>query len=334
MRAIWQAVLGHRDLEPGTNFFDAGGNSLLLVQLHTLLGARFPGVIQLSDLFAAATLQAQARLIAARAPAPAGALDPKDPLVALGGTGPGNLFCFAPGTGSSGLYYPLARRLFGWAVYGVEFPEGPRPAEVLADRLELAQPNGPFLLLGYSSGGNLAYEVALELGDRGRAVAGLVLLDSWRRLEPHAAPETAYRAEAGAFLGAVDPGFAAHPDPEAAIRRVAAYDRHLDSRREDRPVPWPIRLIQAEPEASGSPPPRFSREGWGELSPDFRILQGSGRHLQLLDPLRVDGTAELVQAALGALGPGNPGPASRNSTQAAPAGVHFCHSTSSAREIS
>ena len=69
--AIWQAVLGIDDAGNDASFFDAGGNSLLLVRLHSMIEERWPGAIKLTELFSAPTVRDQARLIGERTTAPA-----------------------------------------------------------------------------------------------------------------------------------------------------------------------------------------------------------------------------------------------------------------------
>ncbi|HEX2092756.1 MAG TPA: condensation domain-containing protein, partial [Longimicrobiaceae bacterium] len=87
--AIWEEVLGVREAGVADNFFDLGGHSLLLVQVHSRLQERFPDRVALTDLFAHPTLgtlaahldhrgatetprvrPARARTEARRAPAP------------------------------------------------------------------------------------------------------------------------------------------------------------------------------------------------------------------------------------------------------------------------
>lgn len=54
IRALWKTLLP--DAEPGPNdgFFDSGGNPLLVVRLHELLNARWPGTFSITDLFSPA----------------------------------------------------------------------------------------------------------------------------------------------------------------------------------------------------------------------------------------------------------------------------------------
>ena len=300
--AIWQKMLGLDDIVNDVSFFDAGGNSLLLIRLHMMIEERFPGAVKLTELFSVPTIGDQSRLIGERTTGSAGehrrgAQDFCEHLVRLGGSGSQKLFCFAPRSGFCYRYYEMARRLSGWEVYGLNFVETARPAAALAELLTETQPTGAFTLLGYSIGGNLAFEVAHELTARGREVSGLVFIDSWRRLEPFRLTDEEYRRNAEESLSAVDPCYRSLTNLDAAVRRVECYERYMDSRLEDRPVHCPISLIQAE-SRDLQIPFSITQEGWSELTSDFRLLPGSGRHLEMLDEPHVGKNAALVQQML------------------------------------
>jgi tyrocidine synthetase-3 len=48
---IWQSILGDARIGVGDNFFDIGGNSLLLLKMHAAIDERFPGKVRVVDLF-------------------------------------------------------------------------------------------------------------------------------------------------------------------------------------------------------------------------------------------------------------------------------------------
>jgi aryl carrier-like protein len=81
VREAWADVLAldSADAVPvDTNFFDAGGNSLLMVMLWEELQRLTDGVLRLSDLFQHSTVRAQTVLLAGGAPsttADTGAVD-------------------------------------------------------------------------------------------------------------------------------------------------------------------------------------------------------------------------------------------------------------------
>ncbi|KAJ6577997.1 hypothetical protein B0H19DRAFT_1253292 [Mycena capillaripes] len=63
---MWKSVLNAGCLATSINFFDAGGNSLTMSQLHRCMSERWPNVsVNLLDLFHHCTIQSQAKYIAA-----------------------------------------------------------------------------------------------------------------------------------------------------------------------------------------------------------------------------------------------------------------------------
>jgi amino acid adenylation domain-containing protein len=61
--ALWQALLPGAEFSVDDGFFDAGGNSLLLIRLHEKLETNWPGVFSVARLFSVTTIAAQARSI-------------------------------------------------------------------------------------------------------------------------------------------------------------------------------------------------------------------------------------------------------------------------------
>jgi amino acid adenylation domain-containing protein len=64
VRAIWKSLLPDAEPGPGDGFFEAGGNSLLVIRLHERLNAKWPGVFSITDLFSCATIAEQAGRVA------------------------------------------------------------------------------------------------------------------------------------------------------------------------------------------------------------------------------------------------------------------------------
>jgi len=126
------------------------------------------------------------RLHRATARAAGGILDLVMPV--RGGDGP-PLFCAHPVVGLSWCYLALLPHvdarypLYGLQARGLRRPE-PLPASMqemardYADQIRMLQPSGPYHLLGWSLGGNVAFAIAEELERRDQQVGLLVILDS------------------------------------------------------------------------------------------------------------------------------------------------------------
>jgi len=127
------------------------------------------------------------RLFRATAKAAGGVLDVVMP-IRVGGDGP-ILFCAPPMIGLSWCYLALLPHvaprypLYGLQARGLRRPE-PLPASMremardFADQIRTVQPAGPYHLLGWSLGGNIAFAIAEEFERRGEQIGLLVILDS------------------------------------------------------------------------------------------------------------------------------------------------------------
>jgi thioesterase domain-containing protein/peptidoglycan/xylan/chitin deacetylase (PgdA/CDA1 family) len=99
------------------------------------------------------------------------------------------LFCAHPVVGLSWCYLALVPHvdagfpLYGLQARGLRRPE-PLPASMAemardyTDQIQMAQPSGPYHLLGWSLGGNVAFAIAEELERRGQEIGLLVILDA------------------------------------------------------------------------------------------------------------------------------------------------------------
>lgn len=64
--ALWSTLPQANNLGPDVNFFDAGGDSLLLIEMHAKLSKQYPGCVELMDLFSATTPRKISELIDAK----------------------------------------------------------------------------------------------------------------------------------------------------------------------------------------------------------------------------------------------------------------------------
>lgn len=182
---VFAQTLGVSHLDIDDNFFALGGHSLLgaqlILRLRDLLGCQ----LSLRDLFEAPTVAGLAsRLAAGISAGGLGTLLPLRPTGALPG-----LFCVHPITGVSWCYARLSGFLSAdRPIYGLQSLRLTRSAAPPADvadmaasyvaRIQTVQLQGPYHLLGWSFGGLVAHEMAVQLYQAGEAVATLTLLDS------------------------------------------------------------------------------------------------------------------------------------------------------------
>jgi amino acid adenylation domain-containing protein len=168
---IWREVLGTERIGRHDDFFALGGHSLLLLKLLSLLQQRFAGTsIAFADLISFPKLHAQAQRISAQ---PAVSEDLQVVSLTRGGDGI-TLFCF-PGTyGNGSEFTDLAKALEGERLVQsfVCHTLGPHRwdrssiPEIAADYARHIAANSKgqgCALLGWSFGGDLAFEAARQL---------------------------------------------------------------------------------------------------------------------------------------------------------------------------
>lgn len=181
---LWAEVLKLEQVGRHDSFFELGGHSLLAIRLVNLLEeAGLP--VSLAELFQHASVACVAALLRARTQAPL--RDTGVITVRSSGTQP-PLFLIHEFSGMD-VYFPaLGQHLPGdypiFGLPGVPFGEAHlHSMEGLAARMvgliRERQPHGPYRLAGWSFGGVLAYEVAMQLLGLDELVAFLGLIDSY-----------------------------------------------------------------------------------------------------------------------------------------------------------
>jgi thioesterase domain-containing protein len=182
---IWKEVLRREQLGLRDSFFDLGGHSLLAVQLIDRVERLVSQKIPLSILFQGPTVEQLAVTLRQR-----GETVSERSLVSIqpeGSRPP--LFLVHSASGNAMSYVALARRLgreqpvYGLQSKGLDSDRKPtaRVEEMASEYLEellTVQPDGPYHLAGWSMGGVIAFEMALQLTAQGKRVAPVVLIDS------------------------------------------------------------------------------------------------------------------------------------------------------------
>ncbi|MEV6975321.1 beta-ketoacyl synthase N-terminal-like domain-containing protein [Kitasatospora sp. NPDC093806] len=223
---VLRKLLGEDGMGPDDDFLDLGGDSLAAVEAASMLRERHRVELDF-EVFAD---RRTPRAIAAHLAELVGGTADRSAMVRVReGEGP-HLFLIYPAGGTNFCYFRLAEHLeFAGPLTAFAYPrelgDGPVTIRQLAalyiEQMRTVQPEGPYRLAGYSFGGNLAFEVALQLQRAGQEVSGLYLFD--------AHPPAAYVGESlteEEFLVAL-PQMIASVMPDAGIDRSAAPPRSM-----------------------------------------------------------------------------------------------------------
>ncbi|TDB84787.1 hypothetical protein E1264_23420 [Actinomadura sp. KC216] len=196
IRALWSEVLDAGELSGDVDFFAAGGSSLKSLILLTELNETFATEFEIAELVDCRTIDTQSEAVWNRLTRGEASRDEQSVLVPLaradegsGGQG-ARIVAVHDVSGDIYGYTSLAGELSGRAdLYGIKLAherfDAPRELSlsglageyVAAVESEL-DGSRPLVILGWSLGGMVGFEMAKLLGRRGRPVARLVLLDS------------------------------------------------------------------------------------------------------------------------------------------------------------
>ncbi|OJZ70153.1 non-ribosomal peptide synthetase, partial [Mycobacterium paraffinicum] len=180
LAGIFAGVLGVERVGVDDSFFDLGGDSISAMRLIATVNTALAVDLAVRTLFDAPTV----RSLSQRLGTDTAADDDIVPVQTLKQGAGVPVFCIHPAGGVSWQYQVLGTHL-DCPIIGIQQVEGegePQSiramAKAYADRLQEAYPPGPYHLLGWSFGGVVAHELAVELQRRGCVVARLILLDA------------------------------------------------------------------------------------------------------------------------------------------------------------
>ncbi len=193
--AIWREIFNKEDIGVHDQFFQLGGDSMLLEELMARMEEEFGVQVPYDAFFASPDIgflvryltQAEESILKTK-PAVQ-----REHLVALKETGSKPpLFCVHTGNGHASTYHALARfmeedrpvyafRFLRRAYHGTHPLNFEALAKTYVDELLLHFPQGPYHLCGTCYGGVLAFEIARQLKEQKKTVGLLALFDALQR---------------------------------------------------------------------------------------------------------------------------------------------------------
>jgi amino acid adenylation domain-containing protein len=306
-------LLGVGSVDPERDFFDLGGHSMLAVQLIARLNAAFGADLTLAALFepdpygvcadgvVVNSVRSLARLLRR-----GHVVAPSPHLVRLRAGGPDTpVFCVHPAGGDVLGFRDLARVLRpGRAVYGLQPTPGDAGAstvEALAadyvEAIRTVRPEGPIVLLGWSMGGLIAFDMARQLTTAGLDVDLLFLVESY---PPTTTPDGAHGAGPGPVPEEVLAPFAGTELSRTEIdQRWRTFRQH-----EDAAARYTLGRYDGEVQlvfAREQPSPLRARaeSAWRSvLAPSAATAVLPGDHYSLLREPDVTALADLIDDAL------------------------------------
>ncbi|MGW5065418.1 non-ribosomal peptide synthetase/type I polyketide synthase [Streptomyces cyaneofuscatus] len=290
----WKTLLGLERVGLEDDFFEVGGSSIKLIELLHHLRTEFGVTVPVSRLYQVTTLHGMAATV--QEVLHSTSTDELPYLTFNVGQVP-HLFCFPPAGGHGLVYRGLAAQLPEYAVIGFNYLPGDDKVARYADLIEAARPEGACLLLGYSLGGNLAFETAKELERRGRRVGHVIILDSRRIMERYEPGDEGIRVFEAELADHLRKHTGSDAVAQETLAHAAEYLTFCGRTPNTGTVNAPVSVITDEEKTALYAAGQHGT--WhGSSTATTVVLRGSGVHADMLDPKHLARNAALVRTVL------------------------------------
>ena len=179
---IWKQLLPNPPLFEEDSFFALGGQSIAVIALCQQIAQNFQLNYPIQLFYEKPSFAEMSALIEQGFAKADSGITPRDTntklILELTTGEKGTIFAFPPTLGTGFFYLPWREKFSEYSFYAFDFEDDKNIINHYCRQIKKIQSEGPYLLLGYSVGGNLAFEVALALEARKEKIAGLILIDT------------------------------------------------------------------------------------------------------------------------------------------------------------
>lgn len=184
IRNIWSKVLNIdcTKISILMKFSELGGHSLKMMNLLTRINSRFNSNLNLGQLYQFSSIKEQAELISCNM-----MVNNQNSFTIFNESEKNIVLCFPDILGQGHIFSNLARYLTSYQFIAFDFLQDLKE-DVIGHYVSLVKnyfKNKCIYILGYSAGGNLAFEVTKRLEERGFKVEKLIILDSYFKIKSH-----------------------------------------------------------------------------------------------------------------------------------------------------
>ncbi|TKH36518.1 non-ribosomal peptide synthetase [Paenibacillus polymyxa] len=300
---LWHDALGVQKIGVNDNFFELGGYSLKAISLISRIYEQLNVEVPLKDFYMAPTIKEIARFIhntyANDYITPSPAIHFNSAMESL-------MFAFPPGGGNGIAYGSLSKQMNAYSIYSFDFIENESRMEEYVKAITSVKPEGPYILFGYSAGGNLAFEVAKVLIETGHHVSDIIFLDSAKSFvlieeESEDAKKLAEQQDKEFIEENEKLIKGMFGDNQAviekAIERMRNYHKYTRSVINSGQINSNIHLIISQQQDNEGE--ADLSEGWREATTgEFKVYNGFGSHFDMLSTGYIDKNAAIIKEIL------------------------------------
>lgn len=294
---IWQEVLGVARVGVTDHFFLLGGHSLNALKLIRRISQEWGIDAPLALLFQSPTIQAIASYLDSEGNSPSSHQLPLYPeVVTFHADQDPSIFLFPPVLGYGMMYNQLASHMKEYRLHAFDFIEGEDRIGQFLEMIMQIEPTEALVLVGFSAGGGLAFEVTKELERRGRSVSQLILIDSYCKTTALTQQADELEETVRSIMEANQDIMSAYFDiemiREGIMNKTKAYHRYYDQMINAGKVTAPIFLLRSK----GTLTLPNGVNTWSEATTSFyEEHQGVGQHEEMLQAFANQNAQLLMQ---------------------------------------
>ncbi|MCP4151069.1 MAG: AMP-binding protein [bacterium] len=298
---IWQGILKWDDVGIEDDYFEGMGHSLGIMRMASEIYETFGVEMSIQQLFAKTTVKQIADyLISVQGSAggsTAVSLYEDAPYIVFNETGGRNIFLFPPKIAFGLEYKGLSQLLPSCRFYAFNFIGTGEEAgtndvvENYRRMVEEIQPDGSYVFLGHSAGGNLAFEVAKAMESTAKKSVELMVIDSFtdREVEGLADPGTLQNYIDFVAKNMDSGGLSFYK--KKVLNKITKYSAFMNSLETMGQVKANIHFIAAEN--------RKVADDWNSFTENvFKLYNGSGEHAQMLNPGHLEKNSLVIKKIL------------------------------------
>ncbi|MGD2088255.1 MAG: amino acid adenylation domain-containing protein [Candidatus Aminicenantes bacterium] len=285
---LWAEILEMDEEKIGieSNFFELGGHSLNAVSFISELYNQFRVELPAALIFELQTIEKISRHLKEETYI-------EKPLVTFNPQNSKSLFCFPPGIGFGMIYKELSLILSDYRFYAFNFMEEENRVEEYVRIIRELQPEGPYILLGYSAAASLVFEISNALENSGCQVSDIIFLDCIYDKDPRAMTgeeKQDYSQNLEAKLEQMGLGFV----KEKVITKSLNYVAYVRTPKSYPVVNAGIHLVLSQDTVGTD-----RANCWQPFTNGgFWVYNGFGSHYEMLDPDFLEQNAKVIREIL------------------------------------